>query len=550
MKGQKRNISISYCGAIVLALSLFVLSLPPVTAQTTEVRVQKALPNITRSSNYGWRSRNGGQVHDGTDIASPMGTNVTFEGAVSKCYPQPVRSGYGTQARIDRGCGVMELFSHLSACTEGPAGTGRIVTGNSPPGTATHLHWEVLINRMYVDGDEAAGQNLCDSDVRTRLLESARNKRRGQNSRSVPPGGGGGGSTAASSEPAPTSSGSGSGSSVTQVPTGETDPNTGQKNEGPAYYIMTAPDGTVTREYDVGSTIYTSSILPPTETTNLVMSGGGGSEISGCATDTWRAMVNQAILQTRREDMMNKRFIAKPDSVFTYSCFTETLVTAGNSLGILSTSQDWANRSIDILGGNNVTVQRRFADYSLEGAMTSAIIDAYNVWMGHFNYGALGGQLQPTITIDPDNLPEENLSSIQAYMPCGAMAEVWKMAKCMVPTDANLFPKFEDLTNNNSDPRKYPQVFACFDTGITQSMIDTAQNKEAKFDKIDTHFSILSPTGGGCSAPVATGVTITVKTGSGIITTERSYEDGVCLSPGCSYVNSGSGSGQCQVKNP
>ena len=48
---------------------------------------------------------------------------------------------------------------------------------------------------------------------------------------------------------------------------------------------------------------------------------------AGCANDTWTAMVNQAALQSRREDLMNKTYIVKADSVLQYSCFQDELIT-------------------------------------------------------------------------------------------------------------------------------------------------------------------------------------------------------------------------------
>ena len=77
---------------------------------------------------------------------------------------------------------------------------------------------------------------------------------------------------------------------------------------------------------------------------------------TGCANDTWTAMVNQAALQSRREDLMNKTYIVKADSVLQYSCFEEELERVKTQTGkIFSNGEHWANNHIVPLAAGETT---------------------------------------------------------------------------------------------------------------------------------------------------------------------------------------------------
>jgi hypothetical protein len=160
----------------------------------------------------------------------------------------------------------------------------------------------------------------------------------------------------------------------------------------------------------------------------------------------------------------------------------------------------------------------------------------------------------------------------QAYSGCSTMQDVWKTAKCMNMTDDPMFPKFEDLIDN--DPRKYPHGYECNYTGITQEMIDVAKGRDVKFDKVETYLDMLYPTedeegNATCHDPIRTGVTVVRMESAGVpiedcfenpdcgqsnapeearISQEKQYEDGLCITIGCSYQNTDGGEGECVVK--
>lgn len=531
--GIERIDDIKIPGSVIFALILLSLCYfypLPVKAQSSVV-VQNPL-NSNLNSPFGMRD---GRRHTGIDLRARTPTNVPITRS-ARCY---LRGGYGLQGQVAHACGVVEAFSHLSQCDANTIITGSSGDTSGRQGVAEpHLHYEISLNGTFVDPMKAFGQNLCEDSVRQSLIADARNSLNGQ------AGGGGAAGAPAGNQPAPPVQPT---DNIVQVPTGGVDPRTGIVNTGPEYYVVTTPDGRVYQERVPGDEPSIQTTLPPT-TSDVVLPGSGSGEITGCAADTWTAMVNQAVLQARREHVMNARYIAKADTVLSYSCFSEALVTAGQNAGIFSESNAWMNRQIDILGGSIVQVNMQFDQYALDGALTNAALEPYESFIrAYFNHGFLGGLLGPAGNNNPVGFVESDSS--QSRTPCGIMAQVWQQAKCMNVSDDPMFYKFSDLIGN--DPRKYPPSYTCFDTGITQSMIDIAQNKSAQFSRLDTHMNKIYPKNGHCAPAIPTGITVHRRKGGAQISSLMTYPDGLCPTVGCSYQNGGGNSaGTCQIKGP
>lgn len=182
----------------------------------------------------------------------------------------------------------------------------------------------------------------------------------------------------------------------------------------------------------------TEAAIPPTTT-------GGASQpkpSSGCATDTWIAMVNQGVLEARRENIINQRLIAKADSVLTYTCFDQYVANVGAEAGpIFSETDFWAARTIDILG-KTVTVNVTMGSTSLDGSLSTVVSLAADSYLnGSFDHGLLG----------------ETASVTAPSGGCSVMQNVWQAAKC---NNLNTpFYTFDDLIS--FDPREYPASMAC-----------------------------------------------------------------------------------------
>lgn len=517
-------------GGNLFAVLLVLFSLYPVVLYAQASVVVQPPTSLQVNSPFGMRRHpvhGTMRPHRGVDYPTPQGTTLNTPGPVT-CHFQgsgTTGTGWGRYARVSLSCGngnVTLLYAHLSECTNGATSirTGG-ARGTSGAGTSTgaHLHFEVhLPDGTRVNPVEAYGQNLCDPEVQRRLAQSAQNALNGQ-------AGGGGGTTAPANPTQPTPGGGGG---VGGTPGGGYTPPPGGGNGG-----YNPPPG---------SPSINPAVIPPT-TGDVVPSGGEGGDVTGCATDTWTAMVNQSVLQTRREMLMNQRYIAKADSVLVYSCFEDAYRSAGQTLGIFNESQRWANRQIDIMG-RTVTINVNMGQYSLDGAITNAVDTAVEVYLGsNFGHEFLGGLLSGPL------VAESASSESQYGAPCGTMNQVWQMAKCHNVTDEPLFYRFEDLIDN--DPRIYPHTYACEDSGITQAMIDIARHGEVLFDDIEPRLEMLTPENGACHPPIPTGLTVSRQVGEGRITEEVTYDDALCITAGCSYQNPGfSGLGTCEIATP
>ncbi len=540
--GREKNTKIF---VIILLLS----SLFPVALYADNSVVVTAPTSASVTSTYRMRSLSGGpaEPHRGVDYGVSCGTEFApRNGGSLRCS---TINGYGVVGDVSHACGVTERYAHLSSCS---ASGGKMISGNtgisvsSTGGDGCHLHHEIRINGTAVDPAVAQGRNLCDSDVQRELIADAQNKLNGLAGGGAPPQGGAGGEVQGKPD-APT--GGSEPDNIQYVPSGQPDPYTGVINTGPGYYVTETKDGRIQTETAPGTDENTSTLVPPT-TTNVVSNVNAGDEVTGCATDTWTAMVNQAVLQSRREMAMNKRYIAKADSVLSYSCFSKAIDKVRFNAGVFSESQRWVNHQVDLLEGSFALINVQLGQFSLDGALTNAALEPYETFLrSYFSHEFLGG-LADTHSAGGGaggGATAHEHSSQQAYVECGKMAEVWNEAKCLNVTDDPLFYKFSDLITK--DPREYPENYKCFDTGITQGMINVAQNKSAQFSKVDPYLDILYPDGGNCAPAIPTGVTVYRQKGPDQITQTIDYPDGLCLTAGCSYQNGGDATpGTCQIK--
>ena len=196
--------------------------------------------------------------------------------------------------------------------------------------------------------------------------------------------------------------------------------------------------------------------------------GKGPEELSGCATDTWTAMVNQAVMESRREDILNKRFIVKADSVLQYSCFDNAVKSMKKDIApIFSGSERWAKVDVPLWGkksGEKKEATAKIEIYkkdfktekgydiellspkTLNESLTLLVDEAFtNYRRGQFNHKALSGSTGLSIG-GPSDL-------------CIDMAAVWKSAKCRHFDGTDVFYTFEDL--KTKEPREFPANMKC-----------------------------------------------------------------------------------------
>ena len=134
-----------------------------------ETTFQRPIDNYFElSSNYGTRrSNNGGPYstyHEGVDYSAYRGTPVmaAAAGTVVLAETLPVRGG---TVIIDHGAGVYTGMYHLSAvetAVSTTVQTGDIVglVGTTGLSTGNHLHWDLIVNTVWVDGEAWLAQDM------------------------------------------------------------------------------------------------------------------------------------------------------------------------------------------------------------------------------------------------------------------------------------------------------------------------------------------------------------------------------------------------------
>lgn len=99
------------------------------------------------ASRFGWRS---GRMHQGTDIAAPMGTPI-LAAATGKVVFAGWESGYGNLIIVDHGNGTKTKYGHCSKILvkvgdNVPQGSIIGKVGQTGRATCPHLHYEVVRN--------------------------------------------------------------------------------------------------------------------------------------------------------------------------------------------------------------------------------------------------------------------------------------------------------------------------------------------------------------------------------------------------------------------
>ncbi len=173
--------------------------------------------------------------------------------------------------------------------------------------------------------------------------------------------------------------------------------------------------------------------------------GPGGEGLQGCATNTWIAMVNQGVLEARRENLMHQRYIAKPDSILEYTCFNEQVELDGIFLGpVFSETDEFVYEGDYELTDGEASVLSFLGFDSLDAHLVSAVQEPVVEFMlGSFDHGLLG-ETEPVAARGES---------------CNIMANVWQASKCKNFGGPTEFYTFEDLID--FDPREYPEGWDC-----------------------------------------------------------------------------------------
>lgn len=131
---------------------------PGAMAGATIGQLVSPLGTYALTSGFGERFHpilGGYRMHQGIDMAAPMGTSVHSAGAGVVTLANWDR-GYGLSVRIRHGGGVETHYAHLSRIS---VQQGQVVTAGEPIGqvgatglaTGAHLHYEVKVNGSFTN---------------------------------------------------------------------------------------------------------------------------------------------------------------------------------------------------------------------------------------------------------------------------------------------------------------------------------------------------------------------------------------------------------------
>mgnify|MGYP001167408677 FL=1 len=109
----------------------------------------------------------GGRLHEGVDIAAPIGTpiRVTLAGTILRTG---VDGGYGRFVEVSHGDGLTSLYAHLGRTAKGlkpgmvvPAGYVVAFVGSSGRSTGAHLHFEIRQDGRPLDPTAFVGRTFA-----------------------------------------------------------------------------------------------------------------------------------------------------------------------------------------------------------------------------------------------------------------------------------------------------------------------------------------------------------------------------------------------------
>lgn len=254
----------------------------------------------------------------------------------------------------------------------------------------------------------------------------------------------------------------------------------------------------------------------------------------------YETLASRAWLEAQREITQNQNLILKPDSVFEYTCF-------------------------DLLVGELAThAQQMFSETSAFGtplgstAMDQALSNLVLAPIASYTQanfptvGSLGGHtagLAIKHYISP--------SAPSTPYTCNIMERVWHAAKCINFADNSArdgFFTFEEYAQDPLDKRALPDLCAPvtfqWATNITNALMTGPWTN----DPVQVYMDEVAPqacaAGNNCpcdGAPIPTGLTVIRASDTG---TTNSYQEHVCLQPGCRYHPGGELTGSNPPDSP
>lgn len=242
----------------------------------------------------------------------------------------------------------------------------------------------------------------------------------------------------------------------------------------------------------------------------------------------YESLSARAWLEAQREITQNQNLILKPDSVLEYTCFDLFLrELAQHAENMLSETHLF-----------NQPLSPTSMDEALDALIGTSLTAYINANFEQPGYDLLGGHPAGT---GIDHTPSAITGG--AYS-CDIMARVWQAAKCINFITNPLedgFYTFQEYAN--SEDKRYliqrcPSVASLYTANLNAALNSPPWTD----DPAQTYLDRIDPSRCTLSTPIPTGVTVTRP-----VLNPTTYEEHICLPPGCRYVPVAAGTGRCSA---
>ncbi len=243
-----------------------------------------------------------------------------------------------------------------------------------------------------------------------------------------------------------------------------------------------------------------------------------------CDNAYYESLTARAWLEAQREITQNQNIILKPDSVLEYTCFDQLVWELADHADEMLSETDYFGEPL--------------SNTSMDNALNRLVLSSIGSF-AQSNYGGYPGLLggHPA-ALAIKHTVQQSVGSSSSYN-CDIMERVWHAAKCInFITDADYdgFHTFNEYATNILDKRRLPTACMPLIGNWSANLASALTSGPWTNDPLQTYLSETTPqncTGANCPCsgqPIPTGVKV-----SGQSPAPASYDEKICLQPGCRY---------------
>ncbi len=244
---------------------------------------------------------------------------------------------------------------------------------------------------------------------------------------------------------------------------------------------------------------------------------------SPCDNAYYESLTARAWLEAQREITQNQNIILKPDSVLQYTCFDQLVWELGDHADEMLSETNYYGMPLSTT--------------SMDTALNNLVLSSIGAFVSgnYTSLSLLGGHPAGTAI---NHTVSKTYGRSSSYS-CDVMKRVWHAAKCInFITDANYdgFHTFSEYATNPLDKRRLPSACMPLLGNWSANLVSALTTGPWTNDPLQTYLSETTPqtcSGANCECdgkPIPTGVVV-----SGQSPGPASYDEKICLQPGCRY---------------